>query len=81
MSTAALARDVLDAVTESSLATLTGRLLLEKRQMNALLIYPEFPQTFWSFKRALKFLGKRATQHPKISSIADWLHGHENARQ
>jgi hypothetical protein len=28
--------------------------------MNALLIYPEFPDTFWSFKHALKFLGKRA---------------------
>jgi len=27
--------------------------------MNALMIYPEFPDTFWSFKHALKFLGKR----------------------
>jgi radical SAM superfamily enzyme YgiQ (UPF0313 family) len=32
--------------------------------MNALLIYPEFPDTFWSFKYALKFLGKRAAQPP-----------------
>lgn len=32
--------------------------------MNALLIYPEFPETFWSFKHALKFLGKRAAQPP-----------------
>jgi radical SAM superfamily enzyme YgiQ (UPF0313 family) len=32
--------------------------------MNALLIYPEFPDTFWSFKHALKFLGKRASQPP-----------------
>ena len=32
--------------------------------MNALLIYPEFPETFWSFKYALKFLGKRAAQPP-----------------
>jgi radical SAM superfamily enzyme YgiQ (UPF0313 family) len=32
--------------------------------MNALLIYPEFPDTFWSFKHALKFLGKRAAQPP-----------------
>ena len=32
--------------------------------MNALLIYPEFPDTFWSFKYALNFLGKRAAQPP-----------------
>jgi radical SAM superfamily enzyme YgiQ (UPF0313 family) len=32
--------------------------------MNALLIYPEFPDTYWSFKYALKFLGKRAAQPP-----------------
>ncbi len=32
--------------------------------MNALLIYPEFPETYWSFKHALKFLGKRAAQPP-----------------
>ena len=32
--------------------------------MNALLIYPKFPDTFWSFKHALKFLGKQAAQPP-----------------
>jgi radical SAM superfamily enzyme YgiQ (UPF0313 family) len=32
--------------------------------MNALLIYPKFPDTFWSFKHALKFVGKRAAQPP-----------------
>ena len=32
--------------------------------MNALLVYPQFPDTFWSFKHALKFLGKRAAQPP-----------------
>jgi len=32
--------------------------------MNALLIYPEFPDTYWSFKHALRFLGKRAAQPP-----------------
>ena len=37
---------------------------LGRRPMNALLIYPEFPDTFWSFKHALKFLGKRAAQPP-----------------
>jgi len=32
--------------------------------MNALLIYPEFPKTFWSFKHALKFILKRASLPP-----------------
>jgi radical SAM superfamily enzyme YgiQ (UPF0313 family) len=32
--------------------------------MNALLIYPECPDTFWSFKHALKFLGKKAGSPP-----------------
>jgi radical SAM superfamily enzyme YgiQ (UPF0313 family) len=32
--------------------------------MKALLVYPQFPDTFWSFKHALKFLGKRAAQPP-----------------
>lgn len=32
--------------------------------MNALLIYPEFPDTFWSFKHALAFVGKRAALPP-----------------
>ena len=32
--------------------------------MNALLIYPEFPDTFWSFKHALKFIRKLALSPP-----------------
>ncbi len=32
--------------------------------MKALLIYPEFPDTFWSFKYALKFIRKRASFPP-----------------
>lgn len=32
--------------------------------MNILLIYPKFPDTFWSFKHALKFIQKRATLPP-----------------
>jgi radical SAM superfamily enzyme YgiQ (UPF0313 family) len=32
--------------------------------MKILLIYPEFPDTFWSFKHALKFVGKRASLPP-----------------
>ncbi len=32
--------------------------------MNILLVYPEFPDTFWSFKHALKFIRKRAGAPP-----------------
>lgn len=32
--------------------------------MNVLLLYPEFPDTFWSFKHALKFVRKRASMPP-----------------
>lgn len=32
--------------------------------MKALLLYPEFPDTFWSFKHALKFVRKRASLPP-----------------
>ena len=39
-------------------------IFLRRSTMNALLIYPQFPETFWSFKHALKFLGKRAAQPP-----------------
>ncbi len=32
--------------------------------MHVLLIYPEFPDTFWSFKHALKFIRKKAASPP-----------------
>lgn len=32
--------------------------------MNVLLVYPEFPDTFWSFKHALKFIDKKASNPP-----------------
>ncbi len=32
--------------------------------MNVLLLYPEFPETFWSFKHALKFIRKKAAFPP-----------------
>jgi radical SAM superfamily enzyme YgiQ (UPF0313 family) len=44
--------------------SLAQQLFLAMAQMNALLIYPQFPETFWSFKYALSFLGKRAAQPP-----------------
>ena len=44
--------------------------------MNALLIYPEFPETYWSFKHALKFVGKRAAQPPLgLMTVAALLPG------
>ena len=32
--------------------------------MKVLLLYPEFPDTFWSFKHALKFIRKQASLPP-----------------
>jgi len=32
--------------------------------MNVLMVYPEFPDTFWSFKHALKFIHKKAAFPP-----------------
>lgn len=32
--------------------------------MKVLLVYPEFPDTYWSFKHALRFLGKRSAFPP-----------------
>jgi radical SAM superfamily enzyme YgiQ (UPF0313 family) len=32
--------------------------------MNVILVYPEFPDTFWSFKHALKFIRKKASSPP-----------------
>jgi radical SAM superfamily enzyme YgiQ (UPF0313 family) len=32
--------------------------------LNVLLLYPEFPDTFWSFRHALRFLGARAAFPP-----------------
>ncbi len=32
--------------------------------MNILLVYPTYPDTFWSFKHALKFVSKKASFPP-----------------
>jgi len=32
--------------------------------MNILLVYPQYPDTYWSFKHALKFISKRASNIP-----------------
>jgi hypothetical protein len=35
-----------------------------ERNMNVLLVYPEWPNTYWSFKHALLFQGKRSSYPP-----------------
>jgi radical SAM superfamily enzyme YgiQ (UPF0313 family) len=35
-----------------------------EQKMNILLVYPEFPDTFWSFKHALRFIHKKASTPP-----------------
>ena len=32
--------------------------------MNYLLVYPQHPDTYWSFKHALKFISKKASNVP-----------------
>jgi radical SAM superfamily enzyme YgiQ (UPF0313 family) len=49
--------------------------------MNALLIYPEFPDTFWSFRHALKFIGKKSAFPPLgLLTISAMLPGKWNRR-
>ncbi len=44
--------------------------------MKALLLYPEFPDTFWGFKHALKFIRKRASLPPLgLLTVAAMLPG------
>ena len=49
--------------------------------MNVLLLYPEFPDTFWSFKHALKFVRKRASLPPLgLLTVAALLPGEWSKR-
>jgi len=49
--------------------------------MNALLIYPEWPDTYWSFKHALPFEGKRSLYPPLgLLTVAPLLPKHWNKR-
>ena len=42
--------------------------------MNILLVYPKFPDTFWSFKHALKFVRKKSSSPPLgLLTIANML--------
>ncbi|MGM0610640.1 MAG: B12-binding domain-containing radical SAM protein [Thermodesulfobacteriota bacterium] len=47
---------------------------IQKNNPNILLIYPEIPDTFWSFKHALKFVGKKVSLPPLgLATIAAML--------
>ncbi len=49
--------------------------------MNALLLYPEFPDTFWSFKHAMKFISKAAANPPLgLITVAAMLPSNWNLR-
>jgi radical SAM superfamily enzyme YgiQ (UPF0313 family) len=49
--------------------------------MNTLLIYPEFPDTFWSLKHAIKFVKKRAALPPLgLLTVASMLPPHWESR-
>src|SRR5210317_1372099 len=53
----------------------------ESNNMNVLLIYPKFPDTFWSFTYALKFIGKKAAYPPLgLLTVAAMLPPHWEQR-
>jgi radical SAM superfamily enzyme YgiQ (UPF0313 family) len=53
----------------------------EKYPVNILLIYPEFPDTFWSFKHALKFISKKSSFPPLgLLTVAAMLPAEWNKR-
>ena len=37
---------------------------MQKENVKVLLVYPEYPSTFWSYKYALRYFGKKATYPP-----------------
>ena len=49
--------------------------------MNILLIYPKYPDTYWSFKYALKFISKKASNIPLgLITVASMLPGDWNKK-
>lgn len=49
--------------------------------MNVLLVYPEFPETFWSFKHALKFIRRKSAYPPLgLLTVAAMLPAHWSPR-
>lgn len=49
--------------------------------MNILLVYPKYPDTFWSFRHILKFVSKKATYPPLgLLTVASMLPGEWNKK-
>ncbi|MBN2175317.1 MAG: DUF4070 domain-containing protein [Bacteroidales bacterium] len=49
--------------------------------MNILLVYPEYPDTFWSFKHALKFVNRKAANPPLgLITVSSMLPGNWNKK-
>jgi len=49
--------------------------------MNILLVYPQYPDTYWSFKYALKFISKKASNIPLgLITVASLLPDHWNKK-
>ena len=49
--------------------------------MNALLVYPEYPDTFWSFKHAIRFISKQSVYPPLgLLTVAAMLPGEWNKK-
>ena len=45
-----------------------GLVYIKKGNMKILLVYPKYPDTFWSFRHALKFIAKKAL-HPPLGLL------------
>jgi radical SAM superfamily enzyme YgiQ (UPF0313 family) len=51
-------------------------MLYRRSQMKILLVYPHYPDTFWSFRHALKFIGRKASFPPLgLLTVAAMLPG------
>ena len=49
--------------------------------MKILMVYPQYPDTFWSFKHALKFISKKASFPPLgLLTVAAMLPGEWDKR-
>src|SRR5436305_13111003 len=52
------------ACVRHKLAERRAKMAERNTNMKGLLVYPEFPNTYWSFKHALPFAGKRSAYPP-----------------
>jgi radical SAM superfamily enzyme YgiQ (UPF0313 family) len=54
---------------------------MKEKDRRILLVYPNQPDTFWSYKHALKFISKKASSPPLgLLTVAAMLPGHWNTR-